>query len=186
MKKYVHDNVANPISVEVIIEYYDPDATPVAASQYKGFEIPEGPLISGLPGVVADSQAVADYEAFIESVQDLITDYYGLEIYYHNSSKDFSHYFGMVARNEQGEIILKFDFTLRISNHQPHRSNQSQQHKKEKKEALNKLTNGRSLRPITKNIIVNKEECISYDEAYMKVDNLIERTVNIMKNLKRS
>ena len=182
MIKYVEVNGAAKILVEVELELSEPIEQPdVAAASYKGFNVPEGPLLSGLPDAIADSQAIADYEAFIESVQDLITDYYDLKIYYKNSSPDHSYYFGMLAQDADGRTILDFDFTLRISNHPAHRSQQSQFNKKERKAELARLTDGKKTKPITKSIIVNKEVCKDYEEAYQLVDSTIESVVKIMK-----
>lgn len=178
MKTYVKSAKVTTIpmhfDIEVEIEYFDTQAQgiQVTASEYKGFQIPDGPLLSGVPGAVIDSQALIDYEDFIESVTDLITDYYDLDIYYKNTSPDHSNYFGMLAKNAKGEIILDFDFTLRVSNHDPHRSAQSQQHKKERKAALNKITKNKKTKPITHSIIVNSEIYDTYIEAYADIDKL--------------
>ena len=134
MKRYIHDDRYTSnfhFDIVVEIEYFD-DTTRVAASEYKGFYVPDGPVISGLPDEVLGSKALQDYADFIESVQALITDFYKLKIYYKNTSKDLSNYFGILAKNKDGSIIIDFDFTLRISNHDAKRSKQSQKHKKEK------------------------------------------------------
>ena len=129
-------------NIVVELECTSPDE--VAAE----FSTPEGPVTSGLSDVILDSQVLADYEAFIESIQDLIIDYYKLKIYHKNSS----NYFGMLAKNDAGEIILDFDFTLRIPIHSLHR-----------------------------NIIVNDTTFDSYEDAYAKVDTVIESVVAVMK-----
>ena len=178
MKRFVPSQPTH-IVVDVEIEYYDP--LPIAASEYKGFKIPDGPLISGIPGAIINSQAVADFDAFLESVEGLCTEYYGLEIYYKNMSATHSCYFGMLAKDGNGNILLDFDFNLRISNHDPHRSDASQKHKKERQAALDRIAQGKKPRPITKIITVNAEEMDSYDEAYLAIDNIIEHTVSIMK-----
>jgi len=186
MKKYITkaDVTTIPLHFDIVVDitYFDESSSDtVVATEYKGFQIPDGPLISGIPGAVLDSQALIDYEDFIESVTDLITDYYELDIYYKNTSSDHSNYFGMLAKNDKGEVILDFDFTLRVSNHDPHRSSQSQQHKKERKEALNKITKGKKTKPITHSIVVNSEIYNSYIEAYADIDKLIEGVVEVMK-----
>ena len=181
MKRYIVAATSKNITkfnIVVELEYIPSDE--VAAATYKGFTVPDGPVISGLPDAILDSQALADYEAFIESIQDLITEYYKLQIYYKNSSKDHSYYFDMLAKNDAGEIILDFDFTLRVSNHNPHRTAQSESHKKERKEALKQITS-KATKPITKNIIVNDTIFDSYEDAYVKVDTVIESVVAVMK-----
>ena len=179
-------NKCSELPVKIVIEaeilYFDiPGQTPIAASKHRGFQIPDGPLISGIPGAIIDSQAVADYEAFIESVTDLITEYYELIIYYKNKSKDYSNYFGMLAKDSRGNIIADFDFTLRVSNHDPHRSKESQRHKKQRQAELKRITEGKKPRPITDYIVVNDTEFDNYLDAYLAVDKMIEHAVNIMK-----
>ena len=84
MKRYMHDDRYTSnfhFDIVVEIEYFD-DTTRVAASEYKGFYVPDGPVISGLPDAVLGSQALQDYSDFIESIQNLMTAFYHLEIYY--------------------------------------------------------------------------------------------------------
>ena len=87
----------------------------------------------------------------------------------------------MLVKNDTGEIILDFDFTLRVSNHDPHRSQQSQKHKKERKAALNKIAKGKKTKPITHSIVVNSEVYDSYMHAYTDIDGIIEDAVAVMK-----
>ena len=154
--------------IEVIIELGSGTENTVAAATYNGFYIPEGELLPAEKDAVIDSQAYVDYEDFIESVEDLITDYFELHIYYKNKSKDFSRYFGMVVKDDEGNVVANFNFNLRISNHDPHRSKRSQQHKKESNEALAKITK-KKLQPITKSITINREKFVDYTEAYIRL-----------------
>ena len=187
MKRYIKDERYQSnlhFDVVVEIEYFD-DNDEIAASTYKGFYIPDGPVIPGLPEAVVDSKAVQDYSDFIESVQALITDYYKLKIYYKNTSKDYSNYFGILAKNKDGSIIIDFDFTLRISNHNAKRSKQSQKHKKEKNKLLEDLTQGKTTKPIRKSIIVNNKEYSTYMQAYLVIDETIEEVAtNMLKKSK--
>ena len=187
MKRYIRNNIYDSnfhLDIVVDIEYFD-DTSRIAASEYRGFYVPDGPVISGLPDAVLGSQALQDYADFIESVQDLMTDFYHLEIYYKNKSKDNSFYFGSLVKDREGNIIADFDFTLRVSNHDSHRSEQSQQHKKERKAKLKELTQGKDTQPITKSIIVNSEKCKDYMDAYLKVDAVISRAVEVMSRKSR-
>ena len=182
MKRYIRtseSNNATQINVEVLIEF--DDKQDIAAASYKGFNIPDGQPISGLLDAVVDSQALADYRSFMESVENLLTDYYDLDIYYKNNSEWNSYYFGLLAKSSDGELLLDFNFTLRLSTHDPHRTDQSQKHKKEQKAALLKATGGKKTKPITKSIIINGEQYDSYEEAYIAVDNIVENVVEILK-----
>ena len=121
-----------------------------------------------------DTQALADYHAFIDSVEDLLKDYYNLHVYYKNDSSDNSFYYGLLAKNSDGSLVLDFDFRLRISTHDPHRTPQSQHNKKLQDAALSEVAYGKRLKPLRAYIVVNSRECKSYLEAYDKVDKAIE------------
>ena len=185
MKRHIHpvtEEDMYTVSIEVEIELPEnPSEDYIAAAEYNGFQLPDGPLLSGLPGALITSQELEDYAAFIESVKDLLTDYYNLQTYYHNVSEDNSHYFGLLAKDAAGNPIINFDFKLRVSNHPAHRSKQSQQHKSEQAAELKKVTKGKKTKPLTKSIIVNRETCANYTEAFIKVDKIVEEVVNVMR-----
>ena len=117
-----------------------------------------------------DSQIVLDYEDFIESVTDLITDYYDLHIYYKNNSDGYSHYFGLLAKDDNDNLIIDFDLSFRISSHPEHRSQE-----------LKKLSSWEKTKPIVSSIKVNDEEFNNYFKAFEKVDELIGHAVDVMK-----
>lgn len=159
--------------VEIMLSIYPFDDM-VAASEYKGYKFPDGELPPLKRGVVWSDQVTEDYNAFLETLEDLLIDYYNFEVYYSNISKDHSKYLGMVAKDNKNNIILTFNFNLRVSNHDAHRSRESQRQKKEMKQSLAKFTNGKRLRPIVKSVKVNREEFSSYDDAVEYIDNVIE------------
>lgn len=179
------DSTKRHISIIVEIDINDPTSEPVAAATYKGFYIPEGPLLPEEKGAIIGTQALEDYHAFIESVEDLFTEYYGLEIYYKNDSPSHSYYFGLLAKNSDGSIILDFDFTLRVSNHPAHRSKQSQHFKKERQAALKELSGQKKPQPVTRYIIVNNNTFSNYMDAYFKVDEEIKEVVDKMVRNRR-
>ncbi len=183
MKRYIRSNSdenIKHINIEVEIEIPHPEGQ-VAAATYKGFNVPEGKLLPAEKDAIFDSQALEDYRAFIDSIEDLITDYYELNVFYKNNSPDNSFYFGMLAKDNNGNLLLDFDFTLRISTHPAHRTDQSQKHKKEKDAALAELTKGKKTKPLRKYILVNDKQYDDYIEAYLAVDKMIESQVEIMK-----
>lgn len=81
----------------------------------------------------------------------------------------------MLAKDSNNDIIMDFDFTLRISNHLPKRFKSSQEHKNKRKQDLKEFTGGRPTRPLTKSIIVNEKGFSNYMDAYEYTDKLVDR-----------
>ena len=180
MKRMIISNkLPKHIDVVVEISLFDPDGRIAASREVP--DLPKGELMPAEKDVLIGSQVLEDYHAFIDSIEDLITDYYDLHIFYKNDSPDNSYYFGMLAKDDKGNILLDFDFTLRVSTHDPKRSEMSQKHKKEKKDKLLKTTGGKKTRPIRKYLTVNDVEFDSYEEAYLEVDKKIAAVVKVMK-----
>lgn len=178
---------SNPLEFEIIVNIVSGQVSKeVAAATYKGFEIPDGEVIPGDKDAILTDQIIADYEAFIESVEDLLTEYYGLELLYQGNSPDYSHYFSFLAKDKDtGKLYFKFRLRLRVSNHDSHRSKESQRHKKEETQtdAHKKLITdaGKKPKAYTKNVIVNNKECDTYEEAFIDIDEKVEQWIKIMK-----
>lgn len=176
MKRYIKCTEENSIvKIAVIVEIEIPTSpTQVAAGTRTGQELPKGELLPSEKDVLISSQALEDYHSFIESVEDLISDYYGLDIYYKNDLPDNSWYFGFIAKNSDGTPVIDFEATIRVSNHPSHRSPESQANKQKQKAALKEYVGDIKLKPIRKTILVNKDQFASYEEAYDAVDQLVE------------
>lgn len=192
MKRYIRSNHSGkqdiqPIEFEICVDIIPKYTTQeVMAAMYKGYNIPDGEVISGLRSAIITDKIEIDYEAFIESLEDLLTEYYGLELFYKNRSDDYSHYYSFLAKDkDSGKIYFKLRLRLRISNHDPHRSDASQKHKKEETETerYKELTKdaAKDPKPYTKVITVNKEQFSNYEEAFIALDNEIAKWVEIMK-----
>lgn len=187
MKRYISSSLPGILefTIDVILT---PDTTGSSvAATYNMPDLPQGPVISGNKLADIDPQVVADYDAFVETIEDLLTEYHGLELVYKNKSKDFSRYYSFLARDSAGNVILKFRLRLRISNHTPHRTKAQQANKaaEAKSEKLLKLTKGKKLQIINKQVIVNDTVFDDYDEAYFKIAEQVEKWVKIMKRVGR-
>lgn len=174
-----------PITFDLLVNIYlDTDNPYIAAATYKGFYIPDGELISGEKNAIIPPQALADYNAFIVSVEDLCIDYYGLELTYLNFSEDNSNYYNFIAKDAYGNPILKFRLRLRVSTHPAHRTKLQQQHKKEEEQSteLHRFTRGKKLTPYTIDYVLNKEntEIKSYEDAFIQLDQRIQRAIEVM------
>lgn len=187
MKLYIKSSSYDIQTISVIVNLQLDYSDDVAAATYhKGdgdFAIPDGPLLPRDKEIKIDpnSQILEDYKSFITSVRGLLENYYELNVYYKNHSDDNSYYFGMLAKDDQGNNILDFDATLRLSNHPAHRTPESENNKKKQKELLLEETHGQKTRPLFTSILVNDEEFDNYLDAYQKVDEWIDHAVKIMK-----
>ena len=165
MKRYIH-GTENMLKLQVIVEVgFVKESESIAASydtdQFKGSELPPA-----VKDALIDSQVLADYHAFVETLEDLVTDYFGLKIYYKNDSPYNSFYFGVLAVDDEGNYILDCEAAIRISTHDAHRTTESEKQKANQKNELKKLTKGKRLQPVRRNIIINNHEFDNYDEAY--------------------
>ena len=192
MKVYIKPNDTaapnnTPMEFEITVDISPKySAEEIAAAMYKGFRIPDGAVIPGVKDAVFTDQIIVDYEMFIESVEDLLEEYYGLILFYENKSSDYSNYYSFLAKDkESGKIYFKFRLRLRISNHPAHRSTNSQKHKKEEttSDKYKDLTKGisRDPRPYTKSIVVNDEIYDSYETAFVDIDAQIAQWVEVMR-----
>lgn len=189
MERYTRSEISNKIPMEFDIEVniipkYTTDE--IKSAMYKGFEIPDGEVISGIKNAIITDQIEADYNAFIESVEDLLMEYYGLELFYENVSPDYSHYYSFLAKDKAtGEVYFRFRLRFRISNHPAHKSGASQKHKREetKTDRYKELTKdiSKDPRPYSKSITVNKELYSSYEAAFIDIDKQVEEWVTTMK-----
>lgn len=175
MKKYIKSSIQTQIKeIDVVIQAYQ-DFEILSAS-YKGLYIPDGEVIPGDKDAIISEQLLADYEDFVESVEDLLIDNYGLELTYFDNSENNSYYYNFLAKDASGSIVLKFRLRLRISNHKAHRTKEQQKHKKEevKSPELLKFTHGKSLIPYAKTIIVNNKTYNSYLDAIEDIDDQVQ------------
>lgn len=192
MKRYIrssdsvgHSSTPMEYDIDVIIvpKYSDGE---IAAAMHKGITIPDGDVIPGIKDAIITDKIEVDYNAFIESLEDLLTEYYGLELFYEGKSEYYSHYYFFLAKDkESGRIYFKFKLRLRISNHPAHRSPASQAHKKEETmtEKYKELTKdiSKDPRPYTKEIVVNDQTYDSYEAAFVDIDEQISEWIDVMK-----
>lgn len=184
MKRYVK-STSNVIKVSVVFNvelYTEEDRNQLAAATYKGVEVPEGDLPPADKKIIMNSQVYSDYISFIKSVEDLLTDYYDLTIYYKNESEYDSFYWGGLAKSDDGTFMLDFEVTLRVATHPAHRTKESQKEKKIQKQELAKVAGKKRVKTIRIDLVVNdeSEDFNSYIEAFAALDEKVERAVKVM------
>lgn len=179
MKKLSYSSIAD---ISMIVTY-SIDAE-IAASDISRFKLPEGPVISDNREELTQ-QMIDDFEAFMDDVEILCEENYGLIGTYKNISNDHSHYYNYLAKDENGNIIVRFRLRLRASNHLPKRTKQQQQNKKaelqsEKLRSLLDDSQIKKLRPHTLIITINDKRVPSYQAAFEQIDEVIGHAVEIM------
>lgn len=193
MKRYVHSTKETNIqaiklnfTAEVVVGpvYKDSIDYDIAAAIHEvPDKVPRSPLPHVEKRIKLGPQALADYNAFIDSAVELMTDYYELKIYYENKSKDESHYYTCLAKDDSGELIVDFKVKIRLANHDAHESKAADYNKKQEKEAGKQLVGDVKLKPLYIHLILNdeNEDVSTYDEAYLWFDERLEEKVKIMR-----
>lgn len=191
MKRWIHDSLIQPIAVNIDIFadhplfYLDSEGEGiVAAIDVSKYNLPTGPVISRYRNRITQ-QMIDDFEAFMEDVESLCEDNYGLIGTYKHVSDDHSYYYNYLAKDSKGDVIIKFRLRLRISNH-PAKKGKKQKYNKNAELASQKLKEMlsddeiRKLRKYTKIITINDEEYSSYEEAFEQVDSIVASAVKVM------
>lgn len=177
-------NTLNDLPILFNIEItYSPDIAtvfPVAAASYGKYNLPNGPVIPGDKGIKLDPQEEADYYAFIENIEDLLEDS-GLQIIYKENSTNYSKYYSCLANDDKGNSLFKFRLRLRISNHEPHRTNRQRANKAAEKKAVEPYLNGKHPSTLTKIIVVNNQKYSTYLDAFMYIYDEVNRWLEIMR-----
>ena len=186
MKLYVKAETYEPMVFNVEVEIASPLPVDCSALNLHGIDlnVPDGDVISPERHLI-NSQAIADYEAFVENLEILLEDYYELELYYKNASENNSWYMSFLAKDAGGKVLAKFNVRLRISNHPARRTAQQKKQKKEEKQQLMRykgLTQSQlnKIRPFTKSIVVNSETYADYDEATMAIDEAMMKWIETL------
>lgn len=183
MKRLVQSYDDRTVKIDVIFNVelvYQEGNDEIAAATYRGIEIPEGELLPAEKDAIVHSQAYRDYHSFIDSVEELLMDYYELEVYYKNESDYNSFYYGLLAKDNDNSLLFDFTLHLRVSTHEAHRTQESQRNKKKEKQALNQLSKGKKVRVISSNVIVNRDEFSSYIYAIGQVDDIVKDAIDVM------
>lgn len=193
MKRYIKtsDQSVPEILIEVTtdhpilhVTHFDDDHV-TASVDLSTRDWPDRPLISKDRNRITQHM-IDDYEGFVEDVELICEEDFGLILTYENTSDDLSHYYNYLATDEDGNVIVKLRLRLRISNHPPKRSKKQKQHKDEElsSEKLHELLTEeeiKSLTKYTKIITVNDETYSSYRAAYNDVRDIIAHAVEVMK-----
>lgn len=188
MKRYIK---SAPTEIDVVVTVDHPlltkedfDKYVAAAYNPEDFDIPTGPVISRDRNKITQ-EMISDYECFVDDVESLCTDNYGLIMTYQNESDDLSHYYNYLATDKDGNVVAKLRFRLRVANHPARRSKQQKFNKNselDSEEIKTLLTEKQlsTIRPYTKEVIVNNEIFSSYREAFDYVDRVVSRAVDVL------
>lgn len=185
MKILITDANSIPVefNIDVVLSYIDDiDDISIAASTHRGYELPDGPLMPPNKDDAVTEQQIIDYETFLQDVIDFLEDNCELQVIYKNKSPDRSLYRTFLAKDDKGNLLFKFKTRLRVSTHDPHRTEQQQANKKaEEKSTAHYFEGKKKPRKMTKIITVNSEKYISYFEAFADICDTIDNCLEVMK-----
>lgn len=190
MKIYAKKLNSTPLEFNVIVDidssliYGFLDANIEGSIDLSDFNLPEGPVISKDRKRITQ-QMINDFECFVDDVETLCELNYGLKVTYTNISPDHSHYYNFLAKDADDNIIARFRFRLRISNHKAHRTKQQTQNKKSEINSprLHELLTEEQitkLRVRSEDIVINDDYFDNYTEAFEYVDSVIRRSVEVI------
>lgn len=167
------------INVEIIPKYTTEE---MEDAINKGGEISDVIVSFGLKAAVITYQIEPDYEAFIESVEDLLTEYYGLELFYEHNQNERSKYYSFLAKEKtSGKVYYIFSLCLGISYPPANRTEASQELRIEAtdtesdKELKKDISKDR--KPYLLIIAVNNKQFDSYEAAFVDMDEKIEKWI---------
>lgn len=169
-------------NIQVIYYFEDDDFDIAASTRLNPSDFPSSNVISTALFNDLSDQEIADYESFVETIEDLLVEYYDFEIVYSSESKYLSHYYVLLAKDNDGNIIFKFRLKLRVSNHLAKRTPNQKKRKAEERKAVSSYLKGKKVKPMNKDMIVNNTKYSSYYDAYVHIDDEIQKALKIMKN----
>ena len=156
----------------------------VAASTYRGRNIPDGPLMPADKNIKVSEQQIIDYETFIQDIEDMLQEHHELKLVYQNKSEDYSNYYSFLAMDNKGNTLFRFRLRLRVSTHDPRRSSAQKAQIAEEEKAVNEYLKGKKKKPdkMTKIIVVNDEtEYDSYLDAFVDICDIVDIAVEKMR-----
>lgn len=185
MKRYLFNNISFPVNFTIEVIVYPKDTTttmPVAATEYKGYQIPDGPFMPADKKIKPSKQQIVDYRTFIKDIESMLSDHHELKLIYKNKSANYSNYYSFLALNDKGEPVFRFRLRLRISTHDPHRTKEQQKEEAKEEKAVAKYLNGKKPQKMTKIIIVNDDsEYTDYLDAFVDICNIVDHAVEVMR-----
>ena len=185
MKLYTSEPINFPIdfNIEVILSPKDTTVIiPVAATEYKGYQIPDGSFMPADKKIKPSAQQITDYKAFIADIEAMLSDHHELKLIYKNKSKNYSNYYSFLALGDDGEPLFRFRLRLRVSTHTPHRSKEQQKEEVKEEQAVSLYLNGKKPQKMTKIIIINDEsEYTDYLDAFVDICNIVDHAIEVMR-----
>lgn len=182
MKKLIKPTLPIEFNIDIILyPKVSDNQSNIAASTYRGYEIPDGPLMPADKNIRVSEQQIIDYETFIEDVEDMLKERHELKLIYQNKSKDYSNYYTFLAVDKEGNPYFRFRLRLKVSTHDPRRSSaQKAEIAKEEKAVKEYLKGKKKPDKMTKIIVINDDsEYDNYLDAFIdicdKVDTAIEK-----------
>ena len=187
MKKYISAVTEFPVDFNIEVVLFPKNSItsmPVAAAEYKGYQIPDGEFMPADKDIKVSAQQIIDYETFIDDIESMLKEHHELKLVYKNKSDDYSNYYSFLALDEDGNLLFRFRLRLRVSTHDPRRSSAQKAQIAEEEKAVAEYLKGRKKKPdkMTKIIIVNDEsEYDSYLDAFVDICDIVDNAITKMR-----
>lgn len=161
------------VIVDIISKYTTEE---IKSAIHKGL-LPDGDVISGLKSAIITDQIEADHYAFIESVEDLLTEYYELGLLHNGEPYNYSYHYVLRANDKKNsKVYFSFCFRLRI-NDQPEARTETLNNN----ELAKDISKGRQ--SYYRRIYVNNVLYDTYEEAFIDIDTQVEQQVNAIRGM---
>lgn len=166
-----------PMEFDVIVDIIPKYTTEeIKSAIHKGF-LPDGEVISGLRSAIITYQIEVDHYSFIESVEDLLTEYYELELLHNGEPYNYSYHYVLRAKDKKDDkVYFNFSFRLRINN-QPEVRTETLNNNELAKD-ISKCRQSYYKRIYVNNVVYN-----TYEDAFIDIDTQVEHQVNDMRCL---
>lgn len=186
MKRYINskETTTPKLNIVVEVEFLNSNES-VSAAKFNPENFKDSKLPPAAKDALIDTQVLADFHAFVETLEDLLKDYFELSLYYKNDSPYNSFYFGALAVDDNGNYIIDCEATIRVSTHTAHRTSESQREKALQKAKLKSLIGDKRMEPVRRSIIINDIEFDNYEDAYTEAFEKIKSAANVLNRKKK-
>lgn len=132
-----------------------------------------------------DEQALVDYNDFVDNIYAALCAFFDIVDIEESNRSDTSWYFGLYAKNKEGDVATKFIIRLRLSDHDypaRHRERDEKAYVERQAQTYKRPSDKKFQQWQIKGIVVNNEKYQDYDEALDAIYDELETYSKKMYN----